>query len=237
MQVWLSLDGFYKWDENKSVLDRVDSAHRSIDLFIQAYIVEQQHIDELLAYLSAIELTPSTVSSSSDIHDVFLGEFPWAPSCQEYRQTASGAGWTTDDDLPKPIIITTSNYLWEGNEYDCSIQKTVRGCVPSIWLMDNMHLSWSGRNLIFNDSTGQGRVMDPSANGGGPSVCLIQREFISSYLAEHGYTLLWIVSGSKQIYGNYDGGNSSGELLVSGIYQLNNGAVYGGLTITRRTRE
>jgi hypothetical protein len=157
--------------------------------------------------------------------DVFVGEFPWAKSCNGWDETKDWVQYAMGgDELPYSVVVPTTTYLRENGTFDCSIDDTISVLMPSAWLIRNMGLGWSGGRFSFVDSTNEVVAFNPSAEEVGPSALLISKEKLTRFLSENNFALIWTVLGERQLIGGHHR-EWHGRLELSGAYQLRDGIV------------
>ena len=142
-----------------------------------------------------------------------MGEYPWAPAfASEDHEWISEWGW--DEKLLHLVVLTAHSYHWERG-YDCSMDDSIRGWIPSPYLVRTFDLRWTGRAL-----SSQIRRAESSLNSRG--ACTLTMEYCSSdkaaleqYLDQHGLAIFWIVIGEKNVpYHTPGWGRSSRARIV-----------------------
>jgi hypothetical protein len=175
---------------------------------------------------------------SGELTQVFLGEYPWAPSFQ-YKNTSyfNHKGWTrhgsrSRESIPRSILVTADGYLWERG-YDCSIEEAIRIKLPSKTIVDEMNLHWNGFPGAFIDTDETVVFMDPSVIQKGPSVLLAREEHFLSYLKDRGYEIFWTVLAEKNLIGGaHRSEDWKGRLEINGAYRNDSGKLVGSLNMT-----
>ncbi|WP_306750058.1 hypothetical protein [Saccharothrix yanglingensis] len=74
--------------------------------------------------------------NQSFTNSAFLAEFPDQPAhtgLLDDREQQDG--WTTDTNIPAPVLHATDHYVWEGSTYDCSLTNSVAVSLPSAHLL------------------------------------------------------------------------------------------------------
>jgi hypothetical protein len=141
--IWLTLEGHYRWGEQGSVEeDPCVGVKRNIWFQVRSYIAHKNDSEELMGWLQKQNFMGTRMPESERIHEVYIGEFPWASAYEQYRNEEEG--WVIGDDyLPTPVVITGAGYTCENSTHDCSIDETISALLPSSWLIQNMGLRWS----------------------------------------------------------------------------------------------
>ena len=240
-QTWLTLEGHYRWTEPAPIEEEeFRNWRRDIQYQIQSYIVRQENLSEILAFLSGTHFMGRGMPESQYMLDVFVGEFPWSSSyinkkfddVQDWVKICKG-----QETLPYPIVVTTTEYLREISTFDCSIDDTISALMPSAWLIKNMGLRWSGGKFSFVDSANEILAFNPLVEEVGPSACVISKEKLTRFLAENQLEIIWTVLGERMLIGGSNQ-NSHGRLELSGVYYLNQGVLRGeGLKAWHRVPE
>lgn len=232
---WLTLEGFYRWENKHGIEDDSRYPHRDIVYSVRSYIVKQSDADELYEWMKTQWRADSfELPESRPLYRVFLGEYFWAPAFLyhnvPYYHHAGWIGGKDEDKIPKPVLVTTDQYSLEDSGFDCSIDESVRVYLPCKWIADRMGLRWKGREGHFYNATGNLIAFDPSVNFTGPGALLINHDLFLEYLNENGYDLLWVLAGEKLVItGDIPGDDWSGRLEILGVFHIKNGQVCGEL--------
>ena len=229
---WLVLESYYRWEQ----LTAPDKEHwedptRFISYMLRSYLVKKDDIDELFNWAKEQNFWERWMPESPFLIDVFLGEFFWSPAFAHHNiPYYHHDGWTFGEieKLPKPVLVTTDQYLEESGTYDCSIDETVNIHLPAKMIADNMNLSWNGVDGHFFGLNGNIIAFDPSINAPGPGALLIRKDKFIEFLNNQGYDILWLVLGEKGIIGSrMQSHEYEGRLELNGIYRLLNGKING----------
>jgi hypothetical protein len=226
--VWLNLEGSCAWTEQAPrEEERYESPRRQMQFWLHSYIVHREHTDEIFQWLKDKNFWGEWMPRPGSMLDVFVGEFPWSPSCKDWDEASAWVQYLNreEGDLPHPVVVTTTEYLCEKGTFDCSIDETISALMPSAWLMKNMELRWSSGRFSFVDSTNEVVAFDPLEEVGS-KVFLISKEKVVRFLSENNFELIWIVFGERLLIG----GNTRewhGQLEFSGAYRLCDGVLTG----------
>lgn len=199
--------------------DKYEKSRKEIWYIIQSYLVKKKDTEEIFEWMKKQNFMGKWMPESLDIYKMFLGEYPWASSVP----SEGIEEWTQGrySKIPKPILVSTARYVWEGSGYDCSLEDTVSVKLPCMWLTKQMGLHWNGEEGYFRDSKERLITIDPSVYEKGPTVLLANRELLGKYLDENGYEILWTVLGEKQILGpSTNRGEWKGRLEISGTIRI-----------------
>jgi hypothetical protein len=230
---WLTLESVYYWENVAGdANDSLRFPKRIIQYFLKSYIVKHMEIDELCASLKTQWRAGTGVSmpESQPTYRVFFGEFFWAPTFLyhnvPYFHRGGWVGGNADDMIFKPILLTTDQYARASGDFDCSVDGSIRSYLPCKWIADQMGLYWSGIEGHFYDASGNPMAFDPSIQSPGPGALLIKREPFLTHLYEHGYALLWVLTGSKMISSlDVPGNNWPGRLDIFGVFRIKNNKI------------
>jgi len=221
---WLLLDGFFKWEQPVPVgEDKYETNRKEIWYMIKSYIVKKEDAEEIFEWMTKQNFMGRWMPESPDVYRMFLGEYPWASSVP----TSEIGGWTEgrDSSIPKPIMISSSRYVWEGSGYDCSLKDAISVQLPCSWLIGQMKLDWNGEEGHFRNVLGRLATFDPSVNEDGPSVLLANKELLMKFLEQSGYSLVWTVLGEKNVLGpGINRGEWKGRLELSGAIRMKDGS-------------
>ena len=225
---WLTLEGFYRWMEKEPLEEKIyENPRREIWYQIKSYIVRSENVDELVEWLKDKNFEGRWMPEShhiSNVSDAFLGEFPWSVSCQEVNQINDWTQYTSSqEELPHPVLVTTTEYMSEEGGFDCSIDETISALIPSSWLIKNMGLKCSRKKFDFVDSDNELTAFTPLGERL-PKNCLISKEKLARFLLENNLEIIWTLLGERQLIGG-EFGKWKGRMEISGVYQLKNGSV------------
>ena len=142
---WLCLHSYvYHWREGDGGI----SSGRQVWYHIYSWIAEQDHVEALLPWLKSQCIWDSgglRLPIPGESYTAFMGEYPWAPAfASEDHEWISEWGW--DEKLLHPVVLTAHSYHWERG-YDCSMDDSVHGWIPSPYLVRTFDLRWTGRRL------------------------------------------------------------------------------------------
>jgi hypothetical protein len=201
---WLTLQGFYRWDEPTPVdKEWSEIPHRGIWYHLRSYIVRKKDFPEIFAWAQKKNFMNRWMPESYDTSYVFHGELFWAPSYRDLCVESIGEkAWTRGDGnkrTPKPVVVTAQEYLWESSGYDCSVEESIRSHLPSPWLAQALDLEWNAREGEFCDSQMRVLFRDPSVYTPGPSVLLARAGKLRRFLKQNDYEIFWTLLGEKQI--------------------------------------
>jgi hypothetical protein len=205
---WLTLQGYYRWEE-PTPPDREWSElpHREIWCHLRSYIVRKQDFEEVFAWAKRQNFMGRWMPESSDTYNLFAGELYWSSAFRDQWEWALGSkAWTQGDmgeqqKLPKPVIVTAQESMWEASGYDCSLEEGVRTHVPCPWLAERLGLHWTGREGVFKGANGKIIAQDPSIFARGAPALLIRPAILKKLLDEVDCEMFWTVLGEKQILG------------------------------------
>jgi len=228
---WLVLEAFYKWEQpTPPEEERFEIPRREIWYMLKSYIVKKSDIDELYKWAKKQKFLGRWMPESRTLHEVFLGEFFCSPAYEYHCSPYYGyEEWTRGQDrlIPKEVLVTAEQYLWEYGNYDCSIDETVSIYLPAKWLIDYLVLRWNGAEGQFFDDEGNLIAFDPSVSRLGPGALLLSRDALK-LLNEKGYNILWTIIGEKNIIGGPMTPDAwKGRLEISGTYRIRGNKVEG----------
>jgi hypothetical protein len=229
---WLTLEGFYMWEQPLPVGENQSGNRRKEFWYIlHGYIVKSADIEELFEWAKVQDFFGNWLPDSHALHEVFLGEFYWSPA-YEYHNVPyfHRGGWTRGhhEIIPREVLVSTEEYSQEDKGFDCSMDEGYLIHLPAKWIADGMGLRWNGVEGHFFDSNGELAAFDPSVKNKGPGVLLINKHKLLKFLRESGCEILWAVLGEKSDfhYGSH-GTDRSGRLQINGAYRILNGEIFG----------
>ena len=217
---WYVLRGLYVQEQMKSKIDsKVPRLHCWFR--ISSIIVSEDDFENLKENLSRARLTdPDTVSVPS-VSDGFLGEYPWHPVYDSLSNWQEQSTSNFKELIPQRHFVPVSEYMWERDGVDHSIENTLSIYLPAKELIDDLGMkrapnnfgSWqAGQNLVF---------FDPSINEYGPSYALIRENALREWMEKNGLKIMWLIGGQKQLFPSEIGTRKFfGNLIYNGIYWL-----------------
>lgn len=223
--VWLTLEGHYHWTEPKPVVEQEwpQEPERRMWFQIRSYIAHKSDSEHLLEWLQEQNFMGRWMPESGTMYEVHIGEFPWAPACEQYINHEDVWG-NRGDRLPAQLITTTTGYTKESSTYDCSIDETISALLPSAWLIQNMELRWSTGNFRYVDSSNEVVAFDPSVEERGPDVLLISKEKLARFLDENRLVLIWTVLAERLLTRSSEW---AGSIELSGAYSFQEDTIVG----------
>lgn len=201
---WLTLEGDYHWDEPIPV-DREFSEvpTRTIWFRLKSYIVRQADLANVFDWARRQEYWGLWMPESSEVYDVFAGEFFWSPAYRDECNSLRGeSAWdedVRDHGLPVPVVVTAQQFLCGGGSFDCSVDDSVSFFQPSPWLAESLGLRWGGREGEHADATGEIVARDPSVFAAGPGVLLVRVDALRAMLRRLDCRIFWTVLGAKEV--------------------------------------
>jgi len=228
---WLALQAFYRWEQpTPPEEERFKIPRRDIRYMLKSYIVKKSDIDELYDWAKKQDLFNDKMPESRTLHRVFLGEFFRSPAYEYHCSSYYGyEGWTGGHDLPIPkeVLVTTEQYVWEYGNYDCSIDENIHIYLPAKWLTEFLSLRWNGFEGQFFDNENNLIAFDPSVRMVGPGALLLHRDALR-VLNENGYDIIWVITGEKSIIGGRMTPDEwKGRLEISGVYRMRGNKIEG----------
>jgi hypothetical protein len=218
---WLVLNGFAKWRRKESVGDfrgkEVDT--QEVHYIFRSYIVRKEHLASVLAWGKNQDWINDRLPSAASYSQHFQEHF-WSP----YFDYSIDEAWIDRvweiNDLPHPVVPTTSEFLSAGHDYDCSVDESFTISMPSRWLTRQMGLRMIGRYGDFVDAQDRVVAFDPSTREAGHSILLVDVGALREFLEREKLALFWTLLGEKNIYppGMLDMRKWLGRLTILGIY-------------------
>ena len=230
-QKWIVLDSFTNWTRKESIGDFQGRQpdRQEIHYFFRSYVVRKEHLSAVMTWGQKQDWIndrlPSACRYNNNPH---LHECFWSPNFHWPLDD----DWITDvwqvNDLPHPVLQTTSDFLCTHSSYDCSVDREFSISMPSRWLAIKMGLKITGRNADFVDSSGRIVAFDPSTRESGHSTLVILREALCEFLAREKLALIWTLLGEKNIYPpETHSPNWLGRLTILGIYSWDGKSING----------
>lgn len=224
---WLLLEGFIEWQEETPPEEKkYDLPTRTLWYMLKSYLVKKKNSDEVFEWAKDKDFMGRWMPESHEFYDIFLGEFPWAPSfIDHYVPYYHHDEWTEnarDKKIPHKILVTDDEYLSSGSSTDSSTDHSIGIKLPAKWVVDKMNLVQDNVDGRFFDEEGNLVAFDPHIFN--PNIgrsLLIQKERFNKFLKQKGYSVFWTFLSEKNLMGGRDYGRSSGRLELTGAYLLN----------------
>jgi hypothetical protein len=237
---WIILHGYFRWYEDKAPEDlaRVDNVQRQVWYIVNSYLLPRALLKDSFEWARRYDFTQHDGSTTrpprpKEIHigHCFLGELFWSPCyrSQFVFESESNAG-----DRQKQWVQTTEDFLW-GRVYDCSGQESVSVNVPANEIVQQMGLTWATK-ARYEDSLGELIAWDPSFEERGPSMLLVRKDELLSFLNQNNLSLIWTIKGEKLIAGGGGGAVMFNKRMdINGAYTLDeDSALVGGMSFEIR---
>ncbi len=106
-----------------------------------------------------------------ETYKVFLGEFFWSQAYKYNNNENVSNEWIEkkyDRQIPKPILVTSAEYVNESSSYDCSVEGNINIYLPCKWLYEKMELNSIGNDGECYNKHNQLVTFDPSVKTKGP---------------------------------------------------------------------
>ena len=231
---WVWLEIHPEWNEEVPIGEsKYDIAHKRLWMQIRSYLINKEDINKLIANFNTISRFPDTRS----LYQIFSREYYWSSAFTFFNKPYyGGEDWIEITSIPKKLAIskvhrTTEFFNWE-EEFDYSKETAIQYYYPSQIIKDGLNLKYSSRDGEFIDERGEVICFDPSVNSKSFSGVLIDKIQLLEWLNKSNLSIIWKVSGEKQIIGNYSRGKENfGRTKLSGLYILeDNSSIKGSLT-------
>jgi hypothetical protein len=230
-ETWLALQGYYHWEDVAPLeYERYECSTRAVRYQLRSYIVRSRDAQGLLSWLERQHFHGRWMPESVTYHQVFAGEYPWAPSCETSRREWVSIG-PRNADSPDCQVVVTAEEMPSAFEYDFSTAEPVSAIVPAPYLVRGMNLIWRPP-YRFADAAGRTVVFCPRTEESEPRALLVEANALHAFLEREDLCILWTLLGEKNIVGGHEGG-FRGRLEVSGVYRTVQEGVAGQLTHRR----
>jgi hypothetical protein len=202
---WVVLQAYFNWDEERDSEGDIRSPRRR-DMWshIKSWLVPRDHRKALVNFLGSRSLINHWMPEGLELTDAaYLAEMPWARSTQEYPDD-----WRQVEPRmeapPVGLLVypTWSRYVWEGVVWDCSIDDTVLGAIPSRKLFEGGELEWRPGRQRWLDPSGKAVAEYNESAGERHSALLVREDWLSDQLQAGGWALVVGWLGEKQLFAN-----------------------------------
>jgi hypothetical protein len=216
-ETWVMLEGNLGWEEREGA-DIYDGAAgepiRRVWLQVRSYLVDVTDVRECWKWLGGQNFMGRWMPEGADLHEGYLGEYPWATPFAEYRERSMSRRYQS---VPVTMIPTASS-LAVTYEMDSYQDGSIGVILPAWQFFRDCGVRWDG---LVGYSSGKSslRFDFPALRESGRPVLLASRDGLMQYLHEHKRTLVWTALGEKMVLGK-PGANEVLQLEFSCSYRL-----------------
>ena len=224
---WITLGLSFSWKEESLPEEEEEYGRQQKMLWymLKSYIVRVGDKGKIFEWAKKQNFYGRWMPESNEFHDIYLGEYPWAPAFLHRQDLNYNGGWTNQNrnnskGLPTDVLVTDDQYSSSGSSIDCSTDEVIRASLPVKFIVDEMQLVQTYVDGRFLDKEGDLVAFDPSIfHQNIPSQVLVRKDKLLNFFKRKGYSLIWTLLGEKNIVGM----RAPGHLLVNGAYTLGNG--------------
>jgi hypothetical protein len=230
MSRWFNLQGYFNWRQQPPAdQEAADVERRDLWCACTGYLIRLQDAAAFMDWAKRVDLAGLRMPSPPEVYQMFMGEHCWSPAANYFEQPYYGDdGWTQPDHgCPAKIRVMSMGYSSAISGFDCSVDDSFQLRLPSSDVMSGLGLRWSGHDADFMDADGRLAAFDPTAHSDGPSALLIREDLLTEFLARDGFTVIWIITGEKRIFGPGFNSAHHESLQLSGAYMLQDGVLDG----------
>ena len=225
---WITLGVFFRWEEENLPEEEHSHLKKMLCYMLKSYIVKENNRDEVFELAKQQNVYGEQMPTSHEFHDIYLGEYSWAPSFIHHHNLYYNEKWTNQNESKGSltnILVADDQYSVSGSSIDCSIDEDIRVSLPAKFIVDEMQLVQTYVDGRFFDKEGV-VAFDPSIfHQNIPSQVLVRKDKLLNFLKRKGYSLIWTFFGDKNIIGK----STPDRLVINDAYTLDNrGTVIGG---------
>ena len=181
---WAVLCDRYSWINEISSSDVKRSRQRYFWSHIGSWLVQPTQRDEVVESLRQSTLmTERMLEAIQQADAAYLGELPWALSCDKGSQE---------------ILPAWGEYLWEDSIKDCSIEDTVEAWCPALVLFKAGTLTWLPGTREWRDPAGTSVAQ--FIETGGHRALLVREDWLQQTLRKAGLAMVFRWIGEKHLY-------------------------------------
>lgn len=165
---------------------------------IESWIIRPRQRDRVVDHLEQSTLMNKQMPEAIKQADAaYLGELPWALSCDTSENLWTSAQSYRDEDSQE-VLPAWGEYLWEDNIKDCSIEDMVEAWYPSLVLFDVGTLTWLPGTREWRDSGGMSVAQFIKTKG--HRVLLVREEWLQQTLSKAGLAMVFRWIGEKRLF-------------------------------------
>ncbi|MYJ95599.1 MAG: hypothetical protein F4053_08465 [Proteobacteria bacterium] len=197
---------------------------------INAFLTDRGDAEQLVERVAECKGVESGYDDVSEMHNVFMGEYAWAPASR-YRQAPLGgtyqghrvSGSMAISMTPVALRFPVRRGPLEDTGWDNpAIQ------IPSRELVNLGGLHWTGGAADFRCAEGNVVAFDPCAHTLGPSTLLLREDFVRDFSRLTNKSIVWVVVCVKSVK-RVDPVPGYKLLRISGAYWLSEEGPIGSL--------
>jgi hypothetical protein len=242
---WLSLKGYYQWEQPIEIEDeerRYDTRRREVWYHVYGYLVRKKNAKAFYEWTQKQNFWNHWMPESHEFYYVFYREFPHYSAFDAINDPYYGrSGWVQptkwraqneeQKDCPVQIMVANDEYMQESNSRDASVNDGFAIQLPCDLIYNGMKLSSNFPDGIYNMPDGSVALIDPSVTQSGPKALLADKQKIEQWLNQNDLTIVWTVMGEKMGIGGHRN-DRTGRLMINGSFILQGGRVRGGIRTT-----
>ena len=218
---WLNVSGYFNCQQpHPADVEPYDVEQRDIWFICQGYFIHAKDADIFIDWAKNADFWGRWMPESSEIYNMFLGEYGWSPAFRYFNQPYYGIyGWTNPgNNCPTSVRPVLFEYNVGAQGFDCSVDESYTLRLPDHDIVKRLGLKWTRQGANFVDKEGRLAAFDPTAHEDGPTALLIREDLLKQYLSNEGLALCWTILGEKRVLG---GSRESyhGALRISGAYK------------------
>lgn len=219
---WLNLHGSCFWRRQREEDQTPGGEQRDLRLQCTGYLFRAGDAEAFLAWAADGRLLEDWMPHPLEFHEMFLGEYGWAPAWHGAYEQYCREGGLLASDFPCPVEPRhcVAEYLREDSGYDCSVREGYTLHLPAVELLDGLGLRWTGHAADFEDAEGRLTAFDPSAHEAGPGALLVRQDALVAFQEREQLSLCWAILGEKQAFDHRAGVGLLGRLVLSGACAL-----------------
>lgn len=233
---WINLEAHFEWRPimPPTSLFSPSSARRDCQLWmmVKSYLIDKDKAASFLQWAHERDFMGRWMPESHEDHEVYWGEYFWAPCYRHQRRAEMGPAWSPpSENVPFSLMVPVECYSWSNREDDCSLDDGVSIRMPCKDIVEALKLSSNAQEGRWFDQRGELVAFDPNVYEAGPTSFLIREDVLASYLAERNLALVWTILSEKQVLGEIGGTIEACPWAeFSGAYHLSSGQAIGGVT-------
>lgn len=174
---------------------------REIWLWIQSYFVKKETVEQIFTYLSNNHIAKNQILEPPTYYQIFSREYYWSDAYKYFTHNnvtkIMEAGNQEYEVIPSSI-----EYLWE-SEFDCSKEEAIHIVKPTQFIVKKLNLHQRQNESYFYNNSDNLVLFDIGENQKNENGLFINKQILDSFLAKSDYTILWTLSGEKNIIGKF----------------------------------
>ena len=216
---WLLLSVNLNWRSRGD--EKMTYPYRYVSLIVRSYLIQNRDKRKCWNWFQKQRYHDVDMPDGYRMHSGFLAEYPWALPFARYFDNRE------EEELRSgiPVKLTpTAHFLNIHFEFDAYQPDPINALVPAKTFFDFEQLRWDSANT-YKTIYGKPRFVTLPLTGTGPTVLLVEANYLNDILANHELTLVWAVRFEKHYVDSLLNSHNLGYADCASAHLLDNGEI------------